>query len=82
MGKTKRHEPIRNLLHNGDRGPKHSLMREYHQEGTGLLKDWRNLLQRRDYDSDRNKGWRHIINKLCRSRQKQKFRKLLTEELD
>ena len=39
MGKTKRHAPTRNLLHNGDRGPRYSLMCEYHQEGTGLLKD-------------------------------------------
>ena len=73
MGKTIKKEHTRCLFHCGDRGPKHTLEKEHYQTHAGLIKDWRNLIQRRDYKSDRNGGWRHISSQLCRTRLKRNF---------
>lgn len=70
MGKTIRQEHTSKLGHNGDRGPKHSLLREYNRTKTIMIKDWCYLINNRDYESDRQKGWRHIGTKLCRTRLK------------
>lgn len=81
MGKTIRHEYTRNLLHNGDRGLSHTLLKEYHETNAGLIKDWRNLLHRRDYKSDRNKGWRHISSQLCRTRLNRKVKQEIQNQI-
>jgi len=68
MSRTIKHAQRRNLFHNGERGHHNSLLREYYQTHTGVVKDWRGLINRRDYDSDRQKRDRSMITKLCRTR--------------
>ena len=82
MGKTIRHEFTHNLFHNGDRRSGHSLMKEHHETKAGLIKDWRNLLSRRDYKSDRAGGWRHISSQLCRTRLNRTIQKEIEQELE
>lgn len=82
MGKTIRHKYTRNLFHNGDRGPLHTLLKEHRETEAGLIKDWRNLLHRRDYKSDRAGGWRHISSQLCRTRLNRKVQKEINEEIE
>ena len=71
MGKTIRHEFTHNLFHNGDRRSGHS-----------LIKDWRNLLSRRDYKSDRAGDLRHISSQLCRTRLNIAVQKEIEQELE
>ena len=82
MGKTIRHEFTHNLFHNGDRRSGHSLMKEHHETKAGLIKDWRNLLSRRDYKSDRAGGLRHISSQLCRTRLNIAVQKEIEQELE
>ena len=82
MGKTIRHEYTRNLFHNGDRHSGHSsLLKEHRETCAGLIKDWRNLLHRRDYKSDRAGGWRHISSQLCRTRMKRNNKKEIQNQI-
>ena len=82
MSKTIRHEQRRNLFKNGERGHHNTLLREYYEMNTGVIKDWRGLLVRRDYESDRLKRDRSLITKLCRTRSKRNWKNDVENQLN
>lgn len=67
MSKTYKKEFRKNLLSNGQRGHHNTLLREFHSRslmgGVWLVKDSHNLINERDYKSDRMKRIRKIAGK-------------------
>ena len=82
MGKTIKHKLTRNLFHNGERNHHNTLMKEYYQMGTGIVNDWRGLIDRRDYESDRCKRDRSILTKRCRTRLKRTWKTIVKDTLN
>lgn len=85
MSKTYKKEFTKNLLHNGQRGHHNTLLREFHGRslmgGIWLVKDTHNLLDRRDYQSDRMKCIRKIAGKKRRSYLKKFTNNIIDSEL-
>ena len=82
MGKTIRREQRRNLFKNEERGHHNTLLREYYKMNTGVIKDWRGLLIRCDYETDRLKTDRNIMTKLCRTRSKHYWKNEVKNQLN
>ena len=78
MSKTYRKAYTSSLFHNGERGHHNTLTREFKGiDNCWMVKDTRGLIDRRDYESDRNKGIRKIMTQKRRTvmkRNNQKFR--------
>lgn len=81
MGKTRKYKYTSCLLHNGERGHHNTLLREFKGTNCGLVKDVRGLLDRRDYKSDRNKGYRKVENHRRRAIMKRLAREIIEENI-
>lgn len=67
MSKTYKKQFTKNFFRNGQRGHHNTLIREFHGRslmgGVWLVKDSHNMLERRDYRSDRYKKIRLLAGK-------------------
>lgn len=85
MSKTYKKEFTKSLLHNGQRGHHNTLLREFHDRslmgGIWLVKDTHNLMNERDYKSDRMKGIRKIAGKKRRNYLKKFTNNIIDSEL-
>ncbi len=72
------------LFHNGEHGSHNTLLREFREVNGGgwLVKQSRGLIDRRDYESDRNKGIRHVMSKMRRTAMKRKTNAIVKEILE
>lgn len=80
MSRTHRKEYTKSLLGNGQRGHHNTLLREFHGCSVGLVKDSRNLLEKRHYCSDRYKKIRLIAGKKRRAYMKKFANEIISEE--
>ena len=83
MSRTYRKEYTSNLFHNGEHGHHNSLTREF--KGIGrycTVKSIRGLIDRRDYESDRNKGIRKIMIQKRRTVMKRNTERIIANELN
>ena len=82
MSRTYRKEYTRNLFHNGEHGHHNSLTKEFKGiDGCWTVKSMRGLIDRRDYESDRNKGIRKIMTQKRRTIMKRNTNKMIEELL-
>ncbi len=85
MSKTYKKEFTKSLLSNGQRGHHNTLLREFHGHdlmgGIWLVKDTHNLMNERDYKSDRMKGIRKIAGKKRRNYLKKFTNNIIDSEL-
>ena len=85
MSKTYKKEFTKNLFRNGERGHHNTLLREFHgrslMSGIWLVKDSHNLMNERDYKSDRMKGIRKIAGKKRRLYMKKYVNEIISEEI-
>ena len=85
MSKTYKKEFTRNLFRNGARGHHNTLLREFHGRslmgGIWLVKDTHNLMDERDYQSDRMKRIRKCANKKRRLYMKKFANEIILEEI-
>jgi hypothetical protein len=83
MSRTYKHKYTSNLFKNGEHSHHNSLTREFKgvDGGGWLVKNSRGLIDRRDYESDRNKGIRHIINKKRRIYIKRQTTRLVEDDI-
>jgi len=82
MSRTYRKEYTSNLFHNGEHGHHNSLTREFKGiDGCWTVKEVRGLIDRRDYESDRNKGIRKIMTQRRRTVMKRNTNKMIKELL-
>ena len=85
MSKTYKKEFTRCLLHNGHRNHHNTLLREFYGRslmgGIWLVKDTHNLMDERDYQSDRMKGIRKIAGKKRRLYMKKFANEIISEEI-
>ena len=81
MSKTHRKQFTKRLSRNGQRGHHNTLLREFHGCSIGLVKDSRNLLEKRDYCSDRYKKIRLITGKKRRTYMKKSANEIISEEI-
>lgn len=84
MSKIHKKKVRSSLFKNGEHGHHNTLSREFKGIDTGgwLVKSFRGLIDRRDYESDRNKGIRRIMNKKRRISMKRNVQKELNNELE
>ena len=86
MSRTIRHEYNKCLFSNGQRGHHNTLIKEFHGRslmgGIWLVKDSRNMLDRRDYRSDRYKRIRKAANKKRRLYMKKFANEIIYESLN
>lgn len=84
MSRTYKKKHTSSLFHNGEHGSHNTLLREFREVNTGgwLVKQSRGLIDRRDYKSDRNKGVRHMLNKMRRTALKRKANAIINEALE
>ena len=84
MSKTYKKESFKSLFRNGQRGHHNTLIREFHGRslmgGIWLVKDSRDLLNRRDYRSDRYKRIRKAAGKKRRLYMKKFANEIINEE--
>lgn len=81
MSKTHKKQFTKRLFRNGQRGHHNALLREFHGcSSIGLVKDSRNLLEKRDYRSDRYKKIRLIVGKKRRAYMKRLANEIISEE--
>ena len=85
MSKTYKKKFTRSLLHNGHRNHHNTLLREFHGRslmgGIWLVKDTHNLMDERDYQSDRMKRIRKCANKKRRLYIKKFANEIILEEI-
>ena len=81
MSKTYRKQYTKNLFHNGEHGPHNTLLREFKGLRCGTVKAARNLLDRRDYHSDRYKRIRKAAGKKRRLYMKKFANEIINEEI-
>ena len=81
MSKTKKRPYTSSLFHNGEHGPHNTLTREFKGIGGWCIKNTRGLINRRDYESDRLKGIRRIVNKMRRNYLKKEAEKIIESEM-
>ena len=83
MSRTYRKEYTKSLFHNGEHGHHNSLTREFKGIGRySTVKSVRGLIDRRDYESDRNKGIRKIMTQKRRTIMKRNDMKIINEQLN
>ena len=82
MSKTIKQSYTTNLFSHGTSNSHHSLKREMYECYGGFVAQSRGLIDRRDYKSDRMKGFRKVENHHRRAFQKEKVMNLIKEELD
>jgi hypothetical protein len=84
MSRTYKKKYTSSLFHNGEHGSHNTLLWEFREINGGgwLVKESRGLIDRRDYESDRNKGIRHIMNKMRRTAMKRKTNAIVKETLE
>lgn len=86
MSKTYKREFRTSLYKNGQRGHHNTLLREFHgrslMSGVWLVKDSHNLIDERDYKSDRMKRIRKIAGKKRRLYMKRFANELINENYD
>lgn len=84
MSRTYKKKYTSSLLHNGEHGSHNTLLREFREVNGGgwLVKQSRGLIDRRDYESDRNKGIRHMMSKMRRTAMKRKTNAIVKETLE
>jgi len=83
MSRTYRKEYTSNLFHNGEHGHHNSLTREFKGiDGCWTVKSVRGLIDRRDYESDRNKGIRKIMTQKRRTVMKRNTERIIENELN
>ena len=75
MGKTVRKNKTKNILHNEERNHHNSLLREFKMTNIRNIKNYRNLIDERSYDSDRMKAEKKIQSGQRRSRLKEIYKK-------
>ena len=80
MSRTHKKQTTKSLYGNGQRGHHNTLLREFHGQ-IGLVKDSRNLLEKRDYRSDRYKKIRLIVGKKRRTYMKRLANKTISDEI-
>lgn len=83
MSRTYRKAYTSSLFHNGEHGHHNSLTREF--KGIGrypTVKSVRGLIDRRDYESDRNKGIRKIMTQKRRTIMKRNTAQIIENELN
>jgi hypothetical protein len=81
MSRTHKKQTTKSLYGNGQRGHHNTLLREFHGCSIGIVKDSRNLVERRDYRSDRHKKIRLIIGKKRRAYMKRLTNKTISDEI-
>lgn len=82
MSRTYKKQTTKSLYGNGQCGHHNTLLREFHGcSSIGLVKDSRNLLEKRDYRSDRYKKIRLIVEKKRRALMKRLANKTISEEI-
>lgn len=82
MSKTHKKQFTKSLFGNGQRGHHNTRLREFHGcSSIGLVKDSRNLLEKRDYCSDRYKKIRLIAGKKRRACMKRFANEIISEEI-
>ena len=81
MSRTHRKQYTKSLIRNGQRGHHNTLLREFHGQSIRLVKDSRNLVERRDYRSDRYKKIRLIVGKKRRAYMKRLANKTISDEI-
>lgn len=81
MSRTHKKQYTKSLIRNGQRGHHNTLLKEFHDCSVGLVKDSRNLLEKRDYRSDRYKKTRLIAGKKRRAYMKRLTNKTISEEI-
>ena len=81
MSRTHKKQTTKSLYGNGQRGHHNTLLREFHGRAIGLVKDSRNLCERRDYRSDRYKKIRLIVGKKRRALMKRLANKTISDEI-
>ena len=79
MSRTYRKEHTSNLFHNGEHGPHNTLLKEFKGLRGGTVKSARNLIDRRDYKSDRLNEWRRVMNKIRRNHLKNEAKNIINE---
>ena len=84
MSRTYKKKYTSSLFHNGEHGSHNTLLREFREVNSGgwLVKQSRGLIDRRDYESDRNKGIRHVMSKMRRTAMKRKANAIVKETLE
>lgn len=82
MSRTYKREHTSNLFHNGEHGPHNTLLREFKGLYGGTVKAVRNLIDNRDYMSDRLGEFRRIMNKKRRNHLKNETNEIIDEELN
>ena len=83
MSRTYRHSYHSNLFSNGEHGHHNSLTREFKGiNGCWLVKNHRGLIDRRDYESDRDKACRKIMTQKRRTVMKRMVIKMIDEQLN
>ena len=83
MRRNNRKEYTSNLFHNGEHGHHNSLTREFKGiDGCWMVKSVRGLIDRRDYESDRNKGIRKIMTQKRRTVIKRNTNKMIEAEIN
>ena len=72
-----------NLFHNGEHGHHNSLTKEFKGiDGCWTVKSVRGLIDRRDYESDRNKGIRKIMTQKRRTIMNRNTERMIEEEIN
>ena len=82
MSKKNKKQFTKRLFRNGQRGHHNTLLREFHGcSSIELVKDSRNLLEKRDYRSDRYKKARLIAGKKRRAYMKRLTNEIISDEI-
>ena len=83
MSRTYKKQYTSNLFHNGEHSSHNTLLKEFRgvNHGGWTVKGIRGLIDRRDYESDRQKGIRKMLNKMRRNYLKNEAIKEINEEL-
>lgn len=81
MSRTKKQTYTTKLFSHGTSNSHHSLKREMYECHGGFVAQSRGLTDKRDYQSDRMKGFRKVENHRRRAFQKEKVRNLIKDEL-
>lgn len=82
MSKTRKHEYTTKLFKSGTSNSHKSLKKEFRGlNGIALTGPSRGLIDRRDYESDRMKGWRHAVSHARRAEQKRISAKEIAEQI-
>lgn len=82
MSRTYKKEYRTSLFKHGSSNTHHSLKKEMYECQGGFVAQSRGLIDKRDYQSDRMKGFRNVENHRRRSFQKEKTMKMIKNAID